>query len=135
MKKQAIPTSLLSLLQPLRLALLAAVSLALPQTRATLLLSAREWQCSPSATIKSISYHFIDRTVGSIYYTYTKDGEPIKHEGVSVEGSLKILSEGKARGVVYDSYKRASQKYILKGVGDVTINPETGELIQVNKDG
>lgn len=84
--------------------------------------------------IKSVSYHFIDRTVGSIYYTFTKDGNKIKHEGVLVDDSLKILTEGKQRKIVYDSHNRASQKYILKGVGDVTINPLTGELVQVNKD-
>ena len=84
--------------------------------------------------IKTISYHFVDRTVGSIYYTYTKNGEKIKHEGVSVESSLRILTEGKPRAIVYDAKGRASQKYILKGVGDVTMNPETGELVQANRD-
>ena len=84
--------------------------------------------------IKSASYHFIDRTVGSIYYTFTKDGKRIKHEGVSVENTLKILTEGTPRKVIYDKRKRVSQKFILKGVGDVTVNPLTGELVQVNKD-
>ena len=84
-------------------------------------------------TIKSASYHFIDRTVGSIYYTY-RNGKKIKHEGVSVEQSLKILQEGIARETVYDKKNRASKKYIFKGLGDVTINPKTGELVQVNKD-
>ena len=84
--------------------------------------------------IKSASYHFIDRTVGSIYYTFTKDGKRIKHEGVSVENTLKILTEGTPRKVIYDKRKRMSQKFILKGVGDVTVNPLTGELVQVNKD-
>lgn len=83
--------------------------------------------------IKSASYHFIDRTVGSIYYTYTNNRNPIKHEGVSVENTLKILMEGKARKVVYDKQNRASKKYILKGFGNVTINPVTGELVQVNR--
>ena len=83
--------------------------------------------------IKSVSYHFIDRTVGSIYYTYSKNEQPIKHEGVSVENTLKILTEGKARKIVVDKLGRASQKYILKGVGNVSINPVKGELIQVNK--
>ena len=85
--------------------------------------------------IKKGSSHFIDRTVGSIYYTYTRNSEKIKHEGVSVEDSLNILNNGVARPIVYDSKHRASQKFVLKGVGDVTINPETGELVQVNKDG
>ena len=84
--------------------------------------------------IKKVSYHFIDRTVGSIYYTYTRNGKPIKHEGVPVESSLDILSNGKARPIVSDAKRRLSQKFILKGVGDVTINPETGELVQANRD-
>lgn len=87
-----------------------------------------------SVKIKSASYHFIDRTVGSIYYTYSRGGKPIKHEGVSVQDSFTILRDGKSRPIVYDSKGRASQKFVLKGVGDVTINPETGELVQVNRD-
>ena len=83
--------------------------------------------------IKGISYHFIDRTVGSIYYTYTSNGTAVKHEGVSVENSLEILTNGSPRKIVYDKSGRASQKYILKGIGNVTINPLTGELIQVNR--
>ena len=87
-----------------------------------------------NVTIKSISNHFVDRTVGSIYYTYTQDRKSIKHEGVPVEQTLRILTEGKSRKIIYDIKGRPSQKFILKGVGDVTINPITGELVQVNKD-
>ena len=83
--------------------------------------------------IKKVSNHFIDRTVGSIYYTYTRNGGKIKHEGVSVEDSFKTLLSGQKRSIQYDKHKRPSQKFLLLGVAVLTINPITGELVQVNR--
>ena len=68
-------------------------------------------------TIKSKSYHFISRTIGSIEQ---------RRPGVSVEQSLESLTKGKTR-----EYAN-SRGYYIKGKCLVTFNVETGKLIQVN---
>ena len=80
--------------------------------------------------VKSVSNHFLDRYFGTIYRKSSRDP---KHEGVSIEELEEVFYKGQSCGIKIDKKGRKSQKIFLKGVCDVTINPETGELIQCNK--
>lgn len=88
--------------------------------------------------LSPVSLHCVDRVIGTIYDVKTyKDGvlkKDPKHEGVPIEDLQKILQDGiPSKKIKYDEQGKPSQKIILKGVGTVTINPKTGELIQCNK--
>ena len=79
--------------------------------------------------IKSVSLHFVDRLIGTIY-------EKIKHEGMSIRDMQHILFNGvPSNKLKYDKYGRPSQNIEIEGLGIVTVNPKTGELIQCNKKG
>ena len=78
--------------------------------------------------IKSISRHFVDRAIGTIY---KKDGGK-KREGVSVANLQNIIMHGKVGHTKTDSMGRKSTLLYIDGVGDVTINSETGVLVQCN---
>lgn len=80
--------------------------------------------------VKSVSNHFLDRCFGTIYRKSSRDP---KHEGVSIEELEEVFYKGQSCGIKIDKKGRKSQKIFLKGVCDLTINPETGELIQCNK--
>ena len=72
----------------------------------------------------------MDKYFGTIYRKSSRDP---KHEGVSIEELEEVFYKGQSCGIKIDKKGRKSQKIFLKGVCDVTINPETGELIQCNK--
>lgn len=76
--------------------------------------------------VKSVSLHFVDRLIGTIY-------EKNKHEGMSLKDMKNILFNGKPKKVKVDLNGKKSQNIVIEGIGIVTINPETGELIQCNK--
>lgn len=76
--------------------------------------------------IQSVSLHFVDRIIGTIY-------EKNKHEGMSLKDMQNILFNGSLRKAKIDRDGRVSQKMEIDGVGTVTINPETGELVQCNR--
>lgn len=78
--------------------------------------------------IKSVSRHFVDRAIGTIY---KKDGGK-KREGVSVANLQNIIMHGKVGRTKTDSMGRKSTLLYIDGVGDVTINSETGVLVQCN---
>ncbi len=80
--------------------------------------------------VKSVSNHFVDRYFGTIYRKSSRDP---KHEGVSIGELEEVFYKGKSCEIKTDKKGRKSQKLYIKGVCDVTINPETGELIQCNK--
>ena len=80
--------------------------------------------------IKSVSNHFLDRYFGTIYRKSSRDP---KHEGVSIGEIEEVFYKGQLCEIKTDKKGRKSQKIYLKGVCDLTINPETGELIQCNK--
>ena len=44
----------------------------------------------------------------------------------------KCLFEGQAQKVITDKYGRKSQQIQIDGVCSVSINPDTGQLVQVN---
>lgn len=73
--------------------------------------------------IKSVSRHFVDRVIGSIEQ---------RRSGVSIANLEKAIKEGVPLPVVVRKDGRKSQKIILDGVCELTINPNTGELIQCN---
>ncbi len=73
--------------------------------------------------VKSFSNHFIDRVIGS---------EADRRNGVSVDDCLKILLEADEISKVREFKHKSSQRFKIKGIGIVSINPETGQLIQVN---
>lgn len=80
--------------------------------------------------VKSISNHFVDRYFGTIY---RKSLRVPKHEGVSIREIEEVFYKGDFCEIKIDKKGRKSQKIYIKGVCDLTINPETGELIQCNK--
>lgn len=83
---------------------------------------------SNGVQIKSVSRHFVDRAIGTIY---KKDGGK-KREGVSVANLQNIIMHGKVGRTKTDSMGRKSTLLYIDGVGDVTINSETGVLVQCN---
>lgn len=82
------------------------------------------------AVVQKVSLHFVDRFIGTIYH---KANEP-KHEGMSLKDMQKVLFKGTpSPKIKYDKFDRPSQNIEIEGIGIVTVNPETGELIQCNK--
>ncbi len=73
--------------------------------------------------IKSNSKHFISRVIGSVEQ---------KRNGVPVDDIVQALNEPTSISTVKYASNGPSQKFILKGVCTVSVNPETGSLIQVN---
>ncbi|MBQ2741116.1 MAG: hypothetical protein IJF39_05820 [Clostridia bacterium] len=80
--------------------------------------------------ISSISNHFLDRHFGTIYRKSKKDP---KHEGVMIEEIESAIKNGIVCDIKTDAKGRKSQKIYIKGKVDITVNPDTGELIQCNK--
>jgi hypothetical protein len=72
--------------------------------------------------------HFVDRLIGTIYKKNSQ-----KHEGMSLDDMQNILFNGTPQKVRKDEDGLKSQKIEIKGIGTVTINPETGGLVQCNK--
>lgn len=68
------------------------------------------------------SFHYIARTIGSVEQ---------KRNGVSPDSALKIITKPDEVSEV-NKKNGSGQKFIKYGVGTVTINPDTGNLIQVN---
>lgn len=73
--------------------------------------------------ITAVSKHFVDRVIGTIYQ---------KRSGVSVKNLQKIIANGQIAEVKTDKKGRKSQRIYIDELCDITINPETGELIQCN---
>ncbi len=73
--------------------------------------------------IKGVSIHFVARIFGSVEEN---------RQGVSVANIEKCLFEGQAQKVTTDKYGRKSQQIQIDGVCSVSINPDTGQLVQVN---
>lgn len=77
--------------------------------------------------IQSVSLHFVDRIIGTIY-------EKNKHEGMSLKDMQNILFNGTPNPKLkYDMLNRSSQNIEIENIGIVTVNPDTGELVQCNK--
>lgn len=73
--------------------------------------------------IASVSKHFVDRVIGTIYQ---------KRSGVSLADLERALKEGQVLSIETRKDGKQSQKIVLYGVCEFTINPKTGELIQCN---
>ena len=73
--------------------------------------------------ITNVSKHFVDRVIGSIYQ---------RRSGVSLADLERALKEGQVLPVETRKDGKSSQKIVLYGVCEFTINPKTGELIQCN---
>lgn len=96
--------------------------------------------------VQSQSEHFLSRVIGTSLnpsnihngvYTITKD-DPQRYKsntrsGVSIEAIKEAITNGKPEKIKYSNGK-PSQKYYGKHC-DVSINPETGNLIQCNPRG
>lgn len=78
--------------------------------------------------ITGVSQHFVDRTIGTIYL---KDDNK-KREGVSIKDIQKVVFNGIVGRTKKDSLGRNSTLLYIDNVADVTINTETGVLIQCN---
>ncbi|MDE6441212.1 MAG: phage minor capsid protein [Clostridia bacterium] len=82
--------------------------------------------------IQKVSLHFVDRLIGTIYH---KDNEP-KHEGMALKDMQDILFNGvPSSKLKYDKFNRPSQNIEIESKGIVTVNTDTGELVQCNKKG
>lgn len=79
-------------------------------------------KCGETTTTK-LSKHFIDRVIGSVEQ---------KRNGVAISQIKECVTNGIAREIKIDGKGRKSQKFVLQNVCIVSINPDTGELIQVN---
>lgn len=73
--------------------------------------------------VTSVSKHFVDRVIGTIYQ---------KRSGVSFKNLQEVIANGKFAEVKIDKKGRKSQRIYIDELCDITINPETGELIQCN---
>lgn len=73
--------------------------------------------------ITSISLHFVDRVFGTIYQ---------KRNGVSIQELQNVFSNGMVEKPVVRKDGEISQKIFLDGLCAITINPNTGRLIQCN---
>lgn len=73
--------------------------------------------------IKGVSKHFYERYFGSV-----ED----RREGVPFEAVKDCIIKGKAEDVRTDKKGRVSQVFTIEGVAQVSVNPTTGEIIQVN---
>lgn len=69
------------------------------------------------------SYHFISRVIGSVEE---------KRNGVSIDNIILALTNPDNTDDVKQRKNGKTQRFIKKGVCAVTVNPETGNLIQVN---
>lgn len=77
--------------------------------------------------IKAVSLHCVDRVIGTIY-------GKIKHEGMSLDVFQKILFTGTVSNKIkYNKAGAPSQNIKIEGLGIITVNPHTGELIQCNR--
>lgn len=73
--------------------------------------------------IKSKSDHFIARVIGSVEQ---------RRNGVPINSIVSILKKPDYIGDVEERKSGKSQRFVKYGVGTVTVNPITGNLIQVN---
>ena len=73
--------------------------------------------------VASKSDHFIARTIGSVEQ---------RRSGVAIADIISALTEPDRIDPVKERENGRTQRFILKGVCAVTINPDTGNLIQVN---
>ena len=73
--------------------------------------------------VTSVSKHFVDRVIGTIYQ---------KRSVVSFKNLQEVIANGKFAEVKIDKKGRKSQRIYIDELCDITINPETGELIQCN---
>ena len=81
-------------------------------------------QTAPNGVkVTSVSKHFVDRAIGSIYQ---------RRSGVSLDDLERAFKEGQVLPVETRKDGRQSQKIVLYGVCEFTVNPKTGELIQCN---
>lgn len=80
-------------------------------------------QTANGVEITGIKPHFYERFFGSV-----ED----KRNGVSFEDVKKCLDSGEAQPIRTDVKGRKSQVLRVDGVAEISINPDTGELIQVN---
>lgn len=78
--------------------------------------------------VTSVGKHFVDRTIGTIYL---KDDNK-KREGVLIKDIQKVVFNGIVGRTKKDSFGRNSTLLYIDNVADVTINTETGVLIQCN---
>ena len=83
--------------------------------------------------IKSITDHFMYRLFGTLVdpKIYEEKLQIVRRSGVEVEDVIGVLLRGKGRPEIYDDKGRASKVYIGENCR-VTINPNTGALIQCN---
>lgn len=80
--------------------------------------------------IKVVSNHFVDRVLWTIYL---QGKDRYKHEGVSIKNVQEILFKGKAGKSKIDKFGRINQNIVLDNFGEITINPDTGVLVQCNQ--
>ena len=81
-------------------------------------------QTAPNGVkVTNVSKHFVDRVIGSIYQ---------RRSGVSLADLERAFKEGQVLPVETRKDGRQSQKIVLYGVCELTLNPKTGELIQCN---
>ena len=78
---------------------------------------------SNGTNITGKSKHFVSRVIGSVEQ---------KRNGVSINDICTALTSPSDVRPIVGTKGRKSQKYILNDVCIVSINPETGTLIQVN---
>lgn len=79
--------------------------------------------------VQGFSTHFIDRVIGQ-----TSEPHPRKRQGVPVDDALEALLHGEVGTIRVDDERGKSQK--IRGAKcSVTINPDTGRLIQTNPAG
>lgn len=83
--------------------------------------------------IKSISEHFMQRVCGTSIdpKIYKEKHRIIRRSGVEVDEVVDALKNGTSRQTIYDDKGNASKVYIGEKC-KVTINPETGNLVQCN---
>ena len=81
--------------------------------------------------IKSISYHFTGRAIGTHYWANPNNSKEImkrlNHKHVPSEVLLKCVEEGKL-------FKKTNESCVFYADGcQISINPHTGNLVQCNK--
>ena len=82
---------------------------------------------SSGLEITGQSMHFMERVLGTI--NDPKTGRP--RDGVEVDDIISCVLTGATRGIKYDAVGRSSILYFSDKCA-VSINPDTGELIQCN---
>ena len=73
--------------------------------------------------ITAVSKHFVDRAIGSVSQ---------RRSGISLSNLKRAIAEGTPLPIETRKDGKHSQKIVLYGVCELTINPKTGELIQCN---